>query len=279
MDNRSISDNDRTDRQACGARSAADDPGPCILAVETSGRHGSVALAVGPKLLGQTRFTGPMRHSAELFPAVQRLVSEFGKTPTDIRQVYISAGPGSFTGLRIAVTLAKMMHLTNAAKIVALSTLDVIAANTADYTDPQRADIRKIAAVLDAKRGQFYTAVYQRTAPDHDHHPTTEPVVPDADGRIWKKIVPDCLTTASQFLDRFADESDPLWLLGEGLLYYKGKFDVPGIRFYGPEFWNPDAEKVYIIGRQMAEKDLFADPLDLVPNYLRGPDARPMKTS
>ena len=102
---------------------------PLILAVETSGRLGSVALAQGDKLLSETSFSGPMRHSAEIFPAITDLLSKFDKKPDQIEQVYISAGPGSFTGLRIAVTFAKTLALANGAKIVAVDTLDVIAAN------------------------------------------------------------------------------------------------------------------------------------------------------
>ena len=102
---------------------------PLILAVETSGRLGSVALAQGDKLLSESRFSGPMRHSAEIFPAITGLLSRFNKKPEQIEQVYISAGPGSFTGLRIAVTFAKTLGLANNSKIVAVDTLDCIAAN------------------------------------------------------------------------------------------------------------------------------------------------------
>ena len=102
---------------------------PLILAIETSGRLGSVALAQGDKLLAESHFSGPMRHSAEIFPAITELLSKFSKKPDQIEQVYISAGPGSFTGLRIAVTFAKTLALANNSKIVAVDTLDCITAN------------------------------------------------------------------------------------------------------------------------------------------------------
>jgi len=99
-----------------------------ILAVETSSRVGSAALALGPRLLDQSRFTGPMQHSSELFPAIAGLLRNQGYVPMDIDQVHIAIGPGSFTGLRIAVAMAKAMHLANAAKIVTVDSLDVVAA-------------------------------------------------------------------------------------------------------------------------------------------------------
>ncbi|RPJ38284.1 MAG: tRNA (adenosine(37)-N6)-threonylcarbamoyltransferase complex dimerization subunit type 1 TsaB, partial [Planctomycetaceae bacterium] len=91
---------------------------PLILAVETSSRVGSVALARGPALLAQSTFSGPLQHSAEIFPAISQLLNRFHFVPGDIAQVHVAIGPGSFTGLRIAVTMAKAAHLANATAIV-----------------------------------------------------------------------------------------------------------------------------------------------------------------
>jgi tRNA threonylcarbamoyladenosine biosynthesis protein TsaB len=222
---------------------------PLIMAVETSGRLGSVALAQGNKLLSETSFSGPMRHSAEIFPAITDLLSRFDKKPDQIEQVYISAGPGSFTGLRIAVTFAKTLALANGAKIVAVDTLDCIAANVNPQNNPQR-----LGVILDAKRGQFFIAVYEKT------QDTT-----------WKKVLPDSLMTAEAFLAQFSDK--PIMLTGEGLVFYKDKFTNPNIRFLDEKFWNPSAVNIHKLGWQKALNGEFTDPLTLTPNYIRGPDA------
>ena len=99
------------------------------LSVETSSRIGSVAIAIGAKILDETSLSAPLRHSAEIFPAISELLYRFDLAPAQIEHIYISSGPGSFTGLRIAVTFAKTMHLANSAKVVAVNTLDVVAAN------------------------------------------------------------------------------------------------------------------------------------------------------
>ena len=228
---------------------------PLILAVETSGRLGSVAIASGEQILAETAFSGAMKHSAEIFPTVYGLLSKFCREPKEIEQVYISIGPGSFTGLRIAVTFAKTMHLANAAKIVTVETLDVIAANATDYIKEKDANIEDIATILDAKRGQFFIAVYQ-----------------NKQGQ-WVKSVPDCLMTARQFLENFADRAKPLWLLGEGLVYYKDSFKANGICFLDNRYWSPHARKVHLLGWQKALAGQFADPLTLKPTYLRRPEA------
>ncbi|MHC4483013.1 MAG: tRNA (adenosine(37)-N6)-threonylcarbamoyltransferase complex dimerization subunit type 1 TsaB [Planctomycetota bacterium] len=233
---------------------------PLILAVETSGRIGSVAIALGEKILGEVNFSGTMRHSSEIFPAISALLEHFGRKPKDIKHVYISAGPGSFTGLRIAVALAKTMHLTNAARIVAVDTMDVIAANAADYIKEKKPGIEKIATILDAKRSQFFIAAYRLSS---DHSSNTQ----------YEKILPDCLMTASQFLEKFADKAEPIWLLGESLIYHKDTFKTESVHFLPEKYWRPCAAKVHLLGWQMALKGKFADPLNLQPTYLRRPEA------
>ncbi len=241
---------------------------PYVLAVETSAPIGSVAIALGEQILAETTFSGPMRHSSEIFPAIDGLLGRLGRGPKEIKQVYISVGPGSFTGLRIAVTIAKTMYLANAAKIVAVDTLDVIAANAVHYTKEKNIKFRKIAVILDAKRGQFFIAVYQRN-PSGERRATS-------DG-IWKKILPDSLMTASQFLEKFAGQAEPVWLLGMGLVHHKDKFKVDGICFFEEKYWTPRAEKVHLLGWKMAQAGNFADALTLQPNYLRVPDIRQKK--
>jgi tRNA threonylcarbamoyladenosine biosynthesis protein TsaB len=236
-----------------------------ILAVETSSRTGSVAIAIGSRMLGETRFSSPLRHSAEVFPAIQGLLDSFGCKPAQIEHVYISGGPGSFTGLRIATALAKTMHVANAARIVAVDTLDVVAANVvnlirqspvANHQLPSD-DCDRVAAVLDAKRGHFFIAVYERQA---------------AGGGIWRKVLPDSLMTIPQFLAQFAGRREPVWLLGDGLVYYRDKFQADGVRFFDEKCWSPQAHSVHLLGWEMALKEQFADPLALTPNYLRKPD-------
>jgi len=276
---------------------------PLILAIETSGRLGSVALACGDKLLAESRFSSPtrpgvgsaetkevidtptissaierlktpgrsqMRHSAEIFPAITDLLSKFSKKPDQIEHVYISLGPGSFTGLRIAVTIAKTIALANNAKIVAVDTLDCIAANISPQDNSQR-----LGVILDAKRGQFFIAVYEQSAQSDlsflrkqestDNYPLYATSYP------LKKVLPDCLMTAEDFLAQFSDK--PTALIGEGLVFYKDKFAHKNIRVFDEKFWNPSAANIHRLGWQLALQCQFADPLTLTPNYVRGPDA------
>jgi tRNA threonylcarbamoyl adenosine modification protein YeaZ len=273
---------------------------PLILAIETSGRLGSVAVAQGPQLLAEKQFSGPMRHSAEVFPAIVDLLGRSDKKPADVEQVYISAGPGSFTGLRIAVTIAKTMALAGQCKIVAVDTLDCIAANVIDNCRaglaPPIPPFNRLAAILDAKRGQFFIAVYEQSAQHDLPAPARLPshvssgvcrqgsfprkressveCLSNTESWPLRKILPDCLMTAEEFLERFANNEKPIALIGEGLVFYKDKFSHNNVRVLDEKYWNPSAANVHRLGWQLACSNRFADPLMLTPNYIRGPDVK-----
>lgn len=255
---------------------------PIILAVETSSRIGSVALAEGAHLLAETTFSASLRHSAEIFPAVAGLLDRFNCTPADIAQIHISTGPGSFTGLRIAVATAKSMHLASSARIVAVNSLDTIAANLTDAVagsmiqdNPKDRSIPdRLATILDAKRGQFYVAVYERTAQEQpavlpDNDPGYQ-ILPVVKGR-WQKVLPDCLMSAKEFLARFASDNRPVALLGDGLVYHRESFCAKNIQILDQAYWSPHAVQVHRLGYQKAQAGRFADPLTLTPFYLRAP--------
>jgi len=235
---------------------------PLIIAVETSGRIGSVALAQAGRLLAQTTFQTPVKHSSELFPAISKLLSRFEIKPLQIDHIYISLGPGSFTGLRIAVTLAKILHLANNnIKIVTVDSLDATAANATECIKQNHTQLDKIAAVTDAKRGQFFIAAYQFDSEKDIAFP-------------WRKILDDCLMTPKQFTEKFAGPGEPIWLLGEGLLYYKEKFEAEGIKFLDEKYWTPKASNIHLLGYSLAMQGKFADPVTVQPKYLRRPDIR-----
>ena len=126
------------------------------LAVETSGRIGGVAVGVGPAVLEARTFRTALRHAAELLPAVEGLCRDHGLRPDAVDEVYVSGGPGSFTGLRIGVTFARTLALACGAKIVRVPTLTVIAQNALEASEAPAT----VAVVLDAKRRRIFAAVF-----------------------------------------------------------------------------------------------------------------------
>lgn len=226
------------------------------LAIETSGRIGSVAIGRGNELLAQTTFSGFMKHSTELFPHIQGLLDGIGARPADIVQLFITAGPGSFTGLRIAVTVAKMMDFAHQTQIVAVDSMDVLAENMALYNAESENPIDCVATILDAKRNLFFAGVFEREDDD------------------WKKIIGTELIGAEALMGRLEKEKKgTVAFLGEGLVYYADQFKSPFSVILDEKYWPATASGLYRAGLKMARQGKFADPNTLAPFYVRRPEA------
>ncbi|MBN1124669.1 MAG: tRNA (adenosine(37)-N6)-threonylcarbamoyltransferase complex dimerization subunit type 1 TsaB [Sedimentisphaerales bacterium] len=229
------------------------------LAVDTSGRFGSVVLGIGNEILGRRDFSGMVRQSSELFTSIQDLLGLIGKKAGQVEHFYLTIGPGSFTGLRISVTLAKMFAFCTNAKLVCISTMEALSANASRFALETNINVSRVGTVLDAKRGQFYVAAFHR----------------NSGGCI--RILEDSLVNPEYFLEWIEGGASPIWLLGEGLVFYKKRFESSLVEFIPESYWNPDAYEVYQIGRKKASQGLFTDPVTLTPVYLRGPDAVELK--
>lgn len=256
---------------------------PLILAAETSSRVGSVALALGDTLIEESVFSSPMQHSAEIFPAIAGLLARHGRSPRQIDQVHIAIGPGSFTGLRIAVTLAKTTHLAHHVQIVTVDSLDVVVANLSDRlrgtkecADAQGIAVpNRVAALFDAKRGQFYVGIYERVASGATSRQgigeeTPGYRIPAPADAVWRKVQPDSLMTVEEIIGG-SSADDPLGVLGDGLLYHREEFARENVVILPEAYGSPRAAGVHLLGCQKARAGRFADPLTLTPFYLRGP--------
>ena len=117
------------------------------LAIETSTGDGAVALGRGDEPLATRDLPSKRRHNLELIPTVDHLLRDHGLTARDLAELYISLGPGSFTGLRIAVATAKMLALTLGVRVVGVPTLDVL-----------REQHPGVMVCLNVKRGTAWSA-------------------------------------------------------------------------------------------------------------------------
>ena len=228
-----------------------DHPGPRILAVETSSRNGSIALATGEQLLAYRPFdqTRPARdHAVDMLPMLDATLKELGWQPGDIQHIYVSAGPGSFTGLRIAFSFAKTLAFSLGCKLVLVPTVEVLAANAPP-------DAMHVAVVLDAKRSQIYTAAFSR----------------DAAGQPLRQVYPTKVVPPA---DMLAAVARPLCVLGEGIDYHRDALAFGQEVIELPrEIWPPRADAVARIGLALARADQFTAPDDAIPIYLRRPEA------
>ncbi len=109
-------------------------PAPITLVLETSQRSGGVALADRSGAIHVEAIDSTKRHDDDLMPAIDRVVAAAGLTPRDLEAVGVSIGPGGFTGLRLAVTTAKMLAETLGVKVVAVPSALVATASQAEPT-------------------------------------------------------------------------------------------------------------------------------------------------
>jgi tRNA threonylcarbamoyladenosine biosynthesis protein TsaB len=128
-----------------------------IIAIETSGRHGSVAAlhgeAGGVSCLDQILLPQSERTARSLAPALRDLLHKAGWSARSIELVAVTSGPGSFTGLRIGVTTAKTLAYAIGANIIGIDTLEVLASQAAASTG-------RLWPVIDAQRQEVFTAAF-----------------------------------------------------------------------------------------------------------------------
>jgi len=219
-----------------------------ILAIETSSRTGSAALGTEAGVAASARLAGQMRHAGELMPSVDALLKEQGWAADTLTDVFVSIGPGSFTGLRIAVTVARTLAWSVGARIVAVPTVDVLARNGL-AAQPVPANL---AVVLDAKREQVYAAAFELR------------------GGTYEKVIDAHLAEPRSFLERCPQ---PLAVLGEGIPYHQGAIDESRVTVLDRNLWPPRAEHVYHVGMRIARAGRYTPGGELLPLYIRRPEA------
>lgn len=125
-----------------------------ILGIDTSNQPLTVGLLEDDRVLGQVQTTVKKNHSITLMPAIDQLVQSVDLTSEDIDCIAVAQGPGSYTGLRIGVTVAKTLAYTLDKKLVGVSSLKVLAANCLGIED-------LIVPIFDARRNNVYAGIYQ----------------------------------------------------------------------------------------------------------------------
>ena len=127
-----------------------------LLAIDTATRIISLALHDGEVLLAECTLTVGRNHSACLAPMVQQIMAQSDASAADLKALAVSVGPGSYTGLRIGVALAKGMAAVRNLPLVPVSTLDTIAAGQT-FCDPQA----RLVALVPAGRSRVISAEYR----------------------------------------------------------------------------------------------------------------------
>ncbi|KAA1258743.1 tRNA threonylcarbamoyladenosine biosynthesis protein TsaB [Rubripirellula obstinata] len=128
------------------------------LAIETTGRQGSVALLDRDAVIAFANLPSQHRTAMMLAPEIKRLMESAEINPDAVKLVSVAIGPGSFTGLRVGVTTAKTLSFAWEIPLVAVGSLAAIAAETFRC----HSAANQICVAIEAYRGQAYTADFAR---------------------------------------------------------------------------------------------------------------------
>lgn len=217
------------------------------LALDTSTRTASVALGEEGRPLAESQLPVRATHSETVLPEVDRLLRACGRRPGELEAVAVGAGPGSFTGVRIAASLAKGLCFARELPLFAFSSLAAIAAG---------APLGAVCAMQDARRGQVYAAAYRL----------------DAAGDGLAEIFPPAVAPLNAVLERLSDPGE--WLFsGGGALRHAVAVRTAGGTVLPPHLSAPRAGALLWLAHAFPETGRVRDVGSWEPRYVRLPAA------
>lgn len=131
-----------------------------ILNIDTSGTICSVALSIDGEIVVGLESANEMDHSTSLAPFVKQCFNYLGEKDLKLNAVSVTIGPGSYTGLRIGLSMAKGIAFGEEIPLIALSTLEVMAVR-AIFSFEGFTGEELIVPMIDARRMEVYTGVYR----------------------------------------------------------------------------------------------------------------------
>lgn len=214
-----------------------------LLAIETSSRQMGVALLDGERVVTSYELLADFPHAVELPDAVKRVLADGGTSLSKLDAVAVDIGPGSFTGLRIGLAFAKALLFGRSTKMVAVPSMDVLAAGL-----PWNPHL--VCPFIDAKQGNVYMAFYRTQ-----------------DGG---------LTKTTDYLLLPVDEAlslirEPVVLLGDGCSRYPEKISAQlgnKAQIAPQELWLPKAATLGRLAQRKLSAGQTEDPASLTPMYL-----------
>ncbi len=212
-----------------------------ILALETSGFGGSLALLDDERVLGERILDAQRRHAQTLVPEIQSLLQENNRKPAECELIAVSTGPGSFTGLRVGITCVKTMAYATGAKVAAVPTFPCLAAGCPD-------DVDRVQVIMNAQRQELFVGRFQRE-----------------NALEWRETQSLCIEKATAWQEQLSAMDA---VTGPGL---EGISDTvsPRCRVLAPEFWQPQARWVGRLGLKQLQAGQGVSCWDLQPLYVR----------
>jgi tRNA threonylcarbamoyladenosine biosynthesis protein TsaB len=150
-----------------------------LLALDTSTENCSAALLLGDRLLVRSEWA-PRRHAERILPMIESLLDEAGITRRALDAVAVGRGPGAFTGVRLAISVAQGIALALDLPVLPVSSLAALA------QEAPAEEQESILAVIDARMGEIYAGAFRR-----DTHGWVEPIDSEWVGPAHRLVLPE----------------------------------------------------------------------------------------
>lgn len=215
-----------------------------LLSIDTSNYALGVAILDGDQVIGEYITNIKKNHSVRVMPAIETLMKDCDMKPSDLSKIVVAEGPGSYTGVRIGVTIAKTLAWTLNIPLTGVSSLEVLAASAGRYFEGV------ISPIFDARRGQIYTGLYQ-------FH----------EGKLITKNK-DQLVLSKDWAAELKERSEKVLFIGNDLPLHKETFEeINGAQAVFAEITehNPRPAELALLGRDKEAEDIHS----FVPNYIR----------
>lgn len=214
------------------------------LAIDTSNFVMGVALVEENKVIGEVITNLKKNHSIRLMKAVESLLTECDTLPNELDKIVVAEGPGSYTGVRIGVTVAKTLAWTLNIPLVGVSSLEVVAANGRYFNG-------LISPLFDARRQQIFTGLYRFN-----------------NGEDLRKEEKDQLIINEQWAEKLKEYKEPILFIGNDVEVHKEVLtSVLGEQalFASVLQYNPRPSELAFLGMKKESTPVHA----FVPNYIR----------
>ncbi|XQY92129.1 tRNA (adenosine(37)-N6)-threonylcarbamoyltransferase complex dimerization subunit type 1 TsaB [Metabacillus sp. HB246100] len=215
-----------------------------VLAIDTTNHVLGVALVNNDgTVIGEYITNLKKNHSVRAMPAIEKLMADCDLKPNQLGKIVIATGPGSYTGVRIGVSIAKTMAWALNIPIVGVSSLEGLAAS-GRYFDGV------VCPIFDARRGQVYTGLYQYNEDE------------------LECVEEDQNLLFSEWLTNLKARNRPVLFVGQDVNLHKELIVslLGDLACFGPEtMHNPRPSELATLGIKKEATDVHS----LVPNYIR----------
>ncbi len=212
-----------------------------ILSIETSTKVCSVGLHDRGHLVADQSYHLSKSHSSLLPGIINELLENSSVAKADLNAVAVSAGPGSYTGLRIGVSSAKGLCFGLRIPLISIPTLEILLEKAISVVN----GTCYILPMIDARRMEVYTMITNETGK----------IIEETHALVLEESTFDHLT------------GKPVWLVGNGAEKFKSINHRPDIRIEGE--WFPDARYMGRIAYRRFRKEEFEDLAYFEPDYLK----------